>query len=195
MAESRLVPDNAPAGRSRVSVAVNLTVRATALIRSGRCPPERSAVGRSGGVRPRDVSARGPGRARSERGSDGFGLGGAARRARRSRSRRRSASSWPPRQRHSAHTADARTSAHVHPRHPRVFVSSYGEDDRGDQDRSHGDAHRDEPANPAGPAGLGRWRRIVVDSLMLRGHAAHTTTRCRIICHRQTAGTDGRYSR
>src|SRR3546814_7725896 len=72
---------------------------------------------------------------------------------------RRAASSWPRPRRRSVHTgADAQLAAHVHPRHPRVFVSAYGQDDGCDQDRSHGDAHGDEPTNPAGPAGTDCWR-------------------------------------
>src|SRR3546814_10362680 len=43
---------------------------------------------------------------------------------------RRAASSWPRPRRRSVHTgADAQLAAHVHPRHPRAFVSAYGQDD------------------------------------------------------------------
>jgi len=40
-----------------------------------------------------------------------------------------------------------------HPGHPRVIVGADGEDDGSDDYRSHHDAHRDEPAHPAGSRG------------------------------------------
>src|SRR3546814_11693377 len=99
---------------------------------------------------------------------------------------RRAASSWPRPRRRSVHTgADAQLAAHVHPRHPRVFVSAYGQDVGCDQDRSHVDAHGDEPTNPAGPAGLECWRRIITGSLKIGGLAVDTTTRCRLIYNPQ----------